>query len=157
MAPTFLVLFLVIFSWTAVMAEKSTQVDKRLLLDDPQTVSSQMLSLQREIQILQTKIAEIDVHQSQFQLINAQISQLQHENDALKLQISQISQGASNQDVQTLNTKMASLEALHLDHELPLLKSNVDAVMKENQHLLQHSGTINLYVQFMYIVAKKDN
>ena len=148
-----MVLFLVFFSWTAVMAEEEgTQVDKRLLLDDPQTVSSQMLSLQREIQTLQTKIAEIDVHQSQFQLINAQISQLQHENDALKLQISQISQGASNQDVQTLNKKMASLEALHLDHELPLLKTNVDAVMKENQHLLQHSGT-GTYIHIMYNIG----
>lgn len=156
MAPTFVVLYLVIFSCTSVMAEESTQLDKRLLLNDPQTVSNQILSLQREIQTLQIKIAEIDVHQSQIQLMNAQISQLQHENDALKRQISQISQGASNQD---LNTKMASLEALHLDHELPLLKSNVDAVMKENQHLLQHSGTIiiNLYLQCMYIVAKKSN
>ena len=165
MAPTFLVLFLVIFSWTAVMAEKSTQVDKRLLLDDPQTVSSQMLSLQREIQTLQTKITEIDVHQSQIQLLNAQISQLQHENDALKLQISQ---GSSNQVFQTLNTKMASLEALHLDHELPLLKSKmsdhqlqlqslnstvskifqtnshieskVNEVVEKNKNLVQHSG-----------------
>ena len=91
------------------MAEDSTQVDKRILLDDPGTVSSQMLSLQREIQTLQTKIAEIDVHQSQIQLMNAQISQLQHENDALKLQISQISQGASNHDVQTLNGRMTTL------------------------------------------------
>ena len=63
--------FLIIFSWATAMAEDSTQVDKRILLDDPGTVSSQMLSLQREIQTLQTKIAEIDVHQSQIQLMNA--------------------------------------------------------------------------------------
>ena len=67
--------------------EEGTQVDKRLLLDDSQTVSNQMLSLQREIQTLQTKIAEIDVHQSQIQFLNAQVSQLQQENNALKLQI----------------------------------------------------------------------
>ena len=69
-------LFLVIFSWATVMAEESTQVDKRLLLDDSQAVSNQMLSLQKEIQTLQTKIAEIDVHQSQSQFLNAQVTQL---------------------------------------------------------------------------------
>ena len=105
-------LFLVIFSWATVMAKEGTQVDKRILLDDPQIVSSQMLSLQREIQTLQTKIAEIDVHQSQIQFLNAQVSQLQQENNALKLQISQ---GSSNQEVQTLTSRVASL-----DRELPL-------------------------------------
>ena len=123
--------FLIIFSWATAMAEDSTQVDKRILLDDPGTVSSQMLSLQREIQTLQTKIAEIDVHQSQIQLMNAQISQLQHENDALKLQISQISQGASNHDVQTLNGRMTTLE------------SKVNTVVDKNHNLIQHSGIYN--------------
>lgn len=80
--------FLIIFSWTAVMAEEGTQVDKRILLDAG------------------------DVHQSQIQFLNAQVSQLQQENNALKLQISQ---GSSNQEVQTLTSKVASL-----DRELPL-------------------------------------
>ena len=153
MAPTFTVLFLVFFSWTAVMAEKNTKVDKRLLLDDPLTVSSQMLSLQREIQTLQTKIAEIDVHQSQIQFLNAQVSHLQHENDALKLQISQ---GSSNPEIQTLTSKVATLEALHLDQKLSVVTSKVatfesldldnellplKTMLKENQHILQHTGT----------------
>ena len=158
-------LFLVIFSWATVMAEEEgTQMDKRLLLDDSQTVSNQMLSLQREIQTLQTKIAEIDVHQSQIQFLNAQVSQLQQENNALKLQISQ---GSSNQEVQTLTRKVASL-----DHELPLLKSKmsehqlqvqslnatvfkisqknsdieakVNEVVEKNKNLVQHSGILLL-------------
>lgn len=47
---------------------------------------------------------------------------------------------------------MATLEALHLDHELPLLKTNLDAVIKENQHLLQHSGTdTDTCPMYMYV------
>lgn len=127
-------LFLVIFhSGNIIWAQENSAVDKRLLLDDPQTVTNQMLSLQREIQTLQTKIAEIDVHQSQIQLLNAQIAQLQQENAALK---QQISHGSSNHDVQILTTKVATL-----NQELPLLKMKVDAVVIENQKLLQHSGT----------------
>lgn len=177
-------LFLVIFhNVNIIWAQENSAVDKRLLLDDPQTVTSQMLSLQREIQTLQTKIAEIDVHQSQIQLLNAQIAQLQQENAGLKQQIShvnstqdvqilskiaeidvhqsqiqllntqvsqlqqenaalkqQISHGNSNHDVQILTTKVATL-----DQELPLLKMKVDAVEIENQKLLQHSGTNEIF------------
>lgn len=134
-------LFLVIFNRANIIrTQEDSQVDKRLLLDDPQTATSQLLSLQREIQTLQTKIAEIDVHQSQIQFLNAQVSQLQQENTALK---QQISHGSSSHDVQILTSKMAKLEALHLDQELPLLKSKVDSVVTENQNLLLHSGIIN--------------
>lgn len=117
--------FLVIFSKCIINAEETSQVDKRLLLDDPQTATSQLLSLQREIQTLQTKIAEIDVHQSQIQLLNAQVSQLQQENTALK---QQISHGNSNHDVQILTDKIATIE------------TKVDAVVRENHNLIQHSG-----------------
>lgn len=117
--------FLVIFSKCIINAEDTSQVDKRLLLDDPQTATSQLLSLQREIQTLQTKIAEIDVHQSQIQLLNAQVSQLQQENTALK---QQISHGNSNHDVQILTDKIATIE------------TKVDAVVRENHNLIQHSG-----------------
>ena len=86
------------------MLVSAEEVDKRLLVGDTQTDSSQLISLQREIQILKTKIAEIDVHQSQIQLMNAQISQLQQENNALKLQ------GSSHQEVQTLTGKITTLE-----------------------------------------------
>lgn len=133
-------LFLVIFNRANIIGtHENSQVDKRLLLDDPQTATSQLLSLQREIQTLQTKIAEIDVHQSQIQFLNAQVSQLQQENTALK---QQISHGSSSHDVQILTSKVATLEALHLDQELPLLKSKVDSVVTENQNLLLHSGII---------------
>lgn len=137
--------FLVIFSKCIINAEGTSQVDKRLLLDDPQTATSQLLSLQREIQTLQTKIAEIDVHQSQIQFLNAQVSQLQQENTALK---QQISHGSSSHDVQILTSKVATLEALHLDQELPLLKSKVDSVVTENQNLLLHSGIITCINEF---------
>ena len=108
---------------------------KSLLVGDAQTDSSQLISLQREIQTLKTKIAEVDVHQSQIQLINALISQLQQENNALKLQISQLQQdnnalklqGSSNQEVQILTGKLATLE------------TKVNDVVGINQ--LQHSGT----------------
>lgn len=134
-------LFLVIFNRANIIrTQDNSQVDKRLLLDDPQTATSQLLSLQREIQTLQTKIAEIDVHQSQIQFLNAQVSQLQQENTALK---QQISHGSSSNDVQILTNKVATLEALNLDQELPLLKSKVDSVVTENQNLLLHSGIIN--------------
>lgn len=134
-------LFLVIFNRANIIrTQEDSQVDKRLLLDDPQTATSQLLSLQREIQTLQTKIAEIDVHQSQIQFLNAQVSQLQQENTALK---QQISHGSSSNDVQILTNKVATLEALNLDQELPLLKSKVDSVVTENQNLLLHSGIIN--------------
>lgn len=141
--------FLVIFSKCIIIAEEASQVDKRLLLDDPQTATSQLLSLQREIQTLQTKIAEIDVHQSQIQFLNAQVSQLQQENTALK---QQISHGSSSHDVQILTSKVATLEALHLDQELPLLKSKVDSVVTENQNLLLHSG-----MYYLYFNSQKDN
>lgn len=134
-------LFLVIFNRANIIrTQDNSQVDKRLLLDDPQTATSQLLSLQREIQTLQTKIAEIDVHQSQIQFLNAQVSQLQQENTALK---QQISHGSSSNAVQILTNKVATLEALNLDQELPLLKSKVDSVVTENQNLLLHSGIIN--------------
>lgn len=134
-------LFLVIFNRANIIrTQDNSQVDKRLLLDDPQTATSQLLSLQREIQTLQTKIAEFDVHQSQIQFLNAQVSQLQQENTALK---QQISHGSSSNDVQILTNKVATLEALNLDQELPLLKSKVDSVVTENQNLLLHSGIIN--------------
>lgn len=129
----FILLLVIFHNANIIVAQENSAVDKRLLLDDPQTVTSQMLSLQREIQTLQTKIAEIDVHQSQIQLLNAQIAQLQQENAALK---QQISHGSSNHDVQILTTKVATL-----NQELPLLKMKVDAVVIENQKLLQHSGT----------------
>ena len=114
------------------------EVDKRLLVGDAQTDSSQLISLQREIQTLKTKIVEVDVHQSQIQLMNAQISQLQQDNNALKLQISQLQQdnnalklqGSSHQEVQTLTGKMATLE------------TKVNDVVGKNQILLQHSGII---------------
>lgn len=127
-------LFLVIFNNANIIgSQENSAVDKRFLEDaDPQTVTSQMLSLQREIQTLQTKIAEIDVHKSQIQLLNTQISQLQQENAGLK---QQISLGSSNHDVQILTNKVATL-----DHELPLLKMKVDAVEIENQKLLENSG-----------------
>lgn len=129
----FILLLVIFHNANIIVAQENSAVDKRLLLDDPQTVTSQMLSLQREIQTLQTKIAEIDVHQSQIQLLNAQIAQLQQENAALK---QQISHGSSNRDVQILTTKVATI-----NQELPLLKMKVDAVVIENQKLLQHSGT----------------
>lgn len=127
-------LFLVIFNNANIIgSQENSAVDKRFLEDaDPQTVTSQMLSLQREIQTLQTKIAEIDVHKSQIQLLNTQLSQLQQENAGLK---QQISHGSSNHDVQILTNKVATL-----DHELPLLKMKVDAVEIENQKLLENSG-----------------
>lgn len=127
-------LFLVIFNNANIIgSQENSAVDKRFLEDaDPQTVTSQMLSLQREIQTLQTKIAEIDVHKSQIQLLNTQISQLQQENAGLK---QQISLGSSNHDVQILTNKVATLH-----HELPLLKMKVDAVEIENQKLLENSG-----------------
>ena len=65
---------------------------------------------------------------------------MQQENNALKLQISQRS---SNQEVQTLTSKMASL-----DREQPFLKSKVDEVVKENKNLLQHSGLGNIKLLF---------
>lgn len=143
-------LFLVIFNRANIIrTHENSQVDKRLLLDDPQTATSQLLSLQREIQTLQTKIAEIDVHQSQIQFLNAQVSQLQQENTALK---QQISHGSSSHDVQILTSKVATLEALHLDQELPLLKSKVDSVVTENQNLLLHSG-----MYYLYFNCQKDN
>lgn len=135
-------LFLVIFNRVNITrTHENSQVDKRLLLNDPQTATSQLLSLQREIQTLQIKMAEIDVHQSQIQFLNAQVSQLQKENTALK---QQISHGSSSHDVQILTSKVATLEALkiHLDQELPLLKSKVDSVVTENQNSLLHSGII---------------
>lgn len=131
----FILLLVIFHNANIIVAQENSAVDKRLLLDDPQTVTSQMLSLQREIQTLQTKIAEIDVHQSQIQLLNAQIAQLQQENAALK---QQISHGSSNRDVQILTTKVATVT---INQELPLLKMKVDAVVIENQKLLQHSGT----------------
>lgn len=143
-------LFLVIFNRANIIGtHENSQVDKRLLLDDPQTATSQLLSLQREIQTMQTKIAEIDVHQSQIQFLNAQVSQLQQENTALK---QQISHGSSSHDVQILTSKVATLEALHLDQELPLLKSKVDSVVTENQNLLLHSG-----MYYLYFNCQKDN
>lgn len=121
--------FLVIFSKCIINAE---EVDKRLLLDDPQTATSQLLSLQREIQTLQIKIAEIDVHQSQIQLLKAQVSQLQQENTALK---QQISHGNSNHDVQILTDKIATIE------------TKVDAVVRENHNLIQHSGICFVHIE----------
>lgn len=130
-------LFIVIFTKTNAELEDNTPPVKRLLLDDPQTVSAQMLSMQRDIQTLQTKISEIDVHQSEIQFLNAQVSQLQKENTALKLQISQ---GTSNRDVQILANKLTLLES-NLTHDLPLMKTKLNAVMLENLNLAQHSGT----------------
>lgn len=153
-------LFLVIFNRANIIrTQDNSQVDKRLLLDDPQTATSQLLSLQREIQTLQTKIAEIDVHQSQIQFLNAQMSQLQQENTALK---QQISHGSSSNDVQILTNKVATLEALHLDQELPLLKSKVDSVVTENQNLLLHSGIMYMYstvrkTTFILLQLQKEN
>lgn len=130
-------LFIVIFTKTNAELEDNSPAVKRLLLDDPQTVSAQMLSMQRDIQMLQTKISEIDVHQSEIQFLNAQVSQLQKENTALKLQITQ---GTSTRDVQVLTNKLALLEG-NLTHDLPLLKTKLNAVMLENLNLAQHSGT----------------
>ena len=92
-----LLLFLLSFCRTSFTAE---EVNKRLLVGDAQTDSNQLISLQREIQTMKTKIAEVDVHQSQIQLINAQISQLQQENNAQKLQISQLQQDNNAQKLQ---------------------------------------------------------
>ena len=141
-----LLLFLLSSCRTTFTTEK---FNKRLLVGDAQTDSNQLISLQREIQTMKTKIAEVDVHQSQIQLINAQISQLQQENNAQKLQISQLQQnnnvlklqisqlqqdnnalklqGSSHQAVQLLTGKMATLE------------TKVNDVVGKNQ--LQHSGT----------------
>jgi prefoldin subunit 5 len=134
------VLFIVIFSNGKAEHEDNVPDVKRLLLDNPQTVLAQMLSLQRELQKLQTKITEIDVHQSQIQFLNAQVSQLQSENTALKLQISQ---GSSNPEVQVLKSEVSLLKAnlTHVNHDIPLLKTKLDAVMLENHNLAQHSGT----------------
>ncbi|XP_061183758.1 uncharacterized protein LOC133191974 [Saccostrea echinata] len=134
------ILFMVILTKVNTETEENSAAEKRLLLDDPQTVTAQMLSLQREIQTLQTKIAEIDVHQSQIQLMNAQISQLQQENAALKLQISQ---GTSTQHVQTLTNKVTSLEAnlTIMSHDLPLLRTQVNAMVADNHNTEQHSGS----------------
>ena len=77
-----LLLFLVSFCRTTFAVD---EVEKRLLLGD-QTDSNQLISLQREMQTLKSKIAEIDIYQSQIQLLTAQISQLRQENNALKLQ-----------------------------------------------------------------------
>ena len=128
-----LLLFLASLCRTAFPEE---EVDKRLLVGDAQTDSSQLISLQREIQILKTKVAEIDVHQSQIQLMNAQISQLQQENNALKLQ------GSSHQEVQTLTGKMATLE------------TKVNDVVGKNDNLLQHSGTCTYCLLKMHISLK---
>ena len=148
-----LLLFLLGSCRTTFTAE---EVNKRLLVGDAQTDSSQLISLQREIQTMKTKIAEIDVHQSQIQFMNVQISQLQQDNsaqkqeinaqklqisqlqqdnNAQKLQISQLQQdnnalklqGSSHQEVQLLTGKIATLE------------TKVNDVVGKNQ--LQHSGT----------------
>ena len=87
---------------------------------------------------MQAMKLKVDVHQSQMQLMNAQISQLQQENNALKLQISQLQQdnnalklqGSSQQEVQTLTSKIATLE------------TKMNDVVGKNQILLQHSGII---------------
>ena len=84
-------------------------------MGDAHTDSNQLISRQREIQTMKTKLAEIDVHQLQIQFMTAQISQLQQDINAQKLQISQLQQDINAQK-QDNNAKMLQILQLQQDN-----------------------------------------